>query len=48
MDRTDQQLAESAKQIAATAAAQELTAAHLQKFISDVDDRFGKLEKKKP
>ena len=51
MDRTDQLLAESARQIAATAAAQEATELQLQKFISKVDgvdDRVTKLEKKKP
>jgi hypothetical protein len=49
MDRTDQLLAESARQIAATAAAQEATELQLQKFISKVDgvdDRVTKLEKK--
>jgi len=35
-------------QVDRTAAAQEVTEQQLQKFISDVDDRFGKLERKKP
>jgi hypothetical protein len=44
----DRALAESAKQIARTAAAQEVTQHQLQEFIRDVDDRFGKLERKNP
>jgi hypothetical protein len=41
-------ITQAEQQISRTAAAQEVTEQQLQKFISDADDRFGKLERKKP